>query len=232
MSQSKPARSRQTDRSEADFIKRWSRLKHQAGRQADQQAGSHAMPENVTEDPGQTINESSPPPRTLTDADMPDIDGLTADSVFSDFLSPGVSEKLRKLALRKLFHSEAFNIRDGLDEYDDDYTQFEKLGDIVTSDMRHQMEVEARRKARQLMQKDDQAGDEKFRGHDGSAGPEHSIDLHCTDSGSETGDDDKEQERAAAGVEPDGVIAGDSEPVAGTKAGNDNERNHNHTTGD
>jgi len=45
-----------------------------------------------------------------------------------------------------MFQAPSFNIRDGLDEYDEDYTSFEKLGDIVTADMRHQMEMEAKRK--------------------------------------------------------------------------------------
>ena len=64
-------------------------------------------------------------------------------------MSSGVSDKLRNLALRKLFHAPIFNIRDGLDEYDGDYTSFEKLGDIVTADMRHQMELEANKKLEQ-----------------------------------------------------------------------------------
>ncbi|MCZ6577896.1 MAG: DUF3306 domain-containing protein, partial [Gammaproteobacteria bacterium] len=68
------------------------------------------------------------------------------DSNFSQFMSSGVSDKLRNLALRKMFKAPFFNIRDGLDEYDGDYTSFEKLGDIVTSDMRHQMEIEAQKK--------------------------------------------------------------------------------------
>ena len=83
---------------------------------------------------------------------MPDIEGLTADSDYTDFLSPGVSEALRKLALRKLFRSEVFNICDGLDDYDDDYTQFKILGSTVTSDMRHQIELKAQRMAEQLLQ--------------------------------------------------------------------------------
>ncbi len=62
--------------------------------------------------------------------------------------SPEVSEKLRKVALRKLFHGAAFNVRDGLCEYDEDYTSFEPLGDIVTADMRHQQEM-LERKARE-----------------------------------------------------------------------------------
>lgn len=78
----------------------------------------------------------------LTDADMPAIDSLTEDSDFSGFMSRGVSDELRNLALRKLFRAPAFNIRDGLDEYDEDYTSFEKLGDIVTADMKHRIEMQ------------------------------------------------------------------------------------------
>jgi hypothetical protein len=78
---------------------------------------------------------------------MPPLDTLTADSDYTGFLSEQVSETLRKAALRKLFHGAAFNITDGLDEYADDFTTFEALGDIVTADMRHMLEVEARKKA-------------------------------------------------------------------------------------
>jgi len=69
-------------------------------------------------------------------------------SGYSGFLSPGVSEGLRRRALRKLFMSAVFNVRDGLDDYDEDFTNFEALGDIVTSDMRHQAEAEAERARR------------------------------------------------------------------------------------
>ena len=82
----------------------------------------------------------------LTDEDMPPIDSLTPDSDYKGFLSPGVSDDLRRLALRKLFHSPEFNVVDGLDDYDGDYTSFAKLGDVITSEMRHRMEIEARRK--------------------------------------------------------------------------------------
>jgi len=78
----------------------------------------------------------------LTDADMPDIESLDEDSDFSGFMSSGVSDELRNLALRKLFKAPLFNIRDGLDEYDEDYTSFEKLGDIVTCDMKHHIDMQ------------------------------------------------------------------------------------------
>ena len=82
----------------------------------------------------------------LTDEDMPAIESLHEESDFSAFMSSGVSDELRNMALRKLFTASSFNLRDGLDEYDEDYTSFEKLGDIITSDMKHQIEMEAKKK--------------------------------------------------------------------------------------
>lgn len=79
----------------------------------------------------------------LTDEDMPNLDSMNEQADFSQFMSTSVSEGLRKLALRKLFHGEAYNVRDGLDEYDGDYTHFEKLDPTtITADMKHMMAVE------------------------------------------------------------------------------------------
>jgi len=146
--------------SEAGFVTRWSRLKHQAVKEAEIAVGENAAGHRAaTENTGQEVKQASSS-RIMTDEDMPEIESLTPESDYTDFLSPGVSDKLRKLALRKLFHGEGFNIRDGLDEYDDDFTRFEKLGDIVTSDMKHQLELEAQRKAEQLLQHEVQPSDE------------------------------------------------------------------------
>ena len=86
----------------------------------------------------------APPPRPLTDADMPPVESLTAESDFSQFLAEGVSDALRRAALRKLFKLPEFGVLDGLNEYDEDYTQFEKLGDMVTY---HQRRMWAREEA-------------------------------------------------------------------------------------
>ena len=94
--------------------------------------------------------EHAAPP--LTDEDMPPVETLTFDSDFSGFLSPNVSDRLRQLALRKLFHCEEFNVCDGLDDYDGDYTTFAKLGNIVTADMKHQIEMEAQRQKEELVE--------------------------------------------------------------------------------
>lgn len=133
-------------------LSRWSRRKQQTDEETKKQdlafetgvqaSAGNELQEGSDEDQAQVAPELP----VLSDADMEPIGSLTENSDFSKFMSPGVSDELRKLALRKMFQGPLFNIRDGLDEYDDDYTSFEKLGDIVTSDMRHQIEVEANKK--------------------------------------------------------------------------------------
>ena len=128
--------------SKESVLSRWSRRKLEADQLAP------ALEESVAPDaeagltmPATEEVDAVDKP-VLTDADMPDIASLNEDSDFSGFMSAGVSDKLRNLALRKLFKAPVFNIRDGLDEYDEDYTYFEKLGDIVTCDMKHQIEMQ------------------------------------------------------------------------------------------
>jgi hypothetical protein len=78
----------------------------------------------------------------LTDDDMPSIESLNAESDYSGFMSPKVSETLRHRALHKLFHLPHYNITDGLNDYDEDYTNFAKLGNVITHEMRRMMELE------------------------------------------------------------------------------------------
>ncbi len=60
---------------------------------------------------------------------MPPLDSLGPESDYSGFMSPGVSDELRRLALRKLFRSPLYNITDGLDDYDDDFRSFAVLSE-------------------------------------------------------------------------------------------------------
>lgn len=80
----------------------------------------------------------------LCDEDMPDISTLTANSDVSPFFNKGVSEALRKAALRYVFSLPSYNIRDGLNDYDEDYTVFEPLGNTVTCDMKFHKERKER----------------------------------------------------------------------------------------
>ena len=130
------------------FYSRWSKCKLQS-------KNNHHAENNipVTDTPAvetmvdkAELSELSQENILLCDKDMPELDSLNEDSDYSGFLSPGVSDELRKLALHKLFHGQSFNLCDGLDDYDEEFTSFEKLGDIVTADMRFQLEEEAKRK--------------------------------------------------------------------------------------
>jgi hypothetical protein len=102
-------------------LARWSRRKLQAK-------------ETVPSDPS---DKRDVKPETtssvLTDADMPPLDSLGETSDFGRFLSPGVSDELQRLALRKLFHLPGFCSRDGLDDYDEDFTTMTRLADAVTA---------------------------------------------------------------------------------------------------
>ncbi len=130
------------------FLSRWSRRKREAD--APEQLANvdaRAAESEIAERPRR---DSVEPANAKTDADMAPIESLDENSDYSPFLSPKVSEKLRRVALRKLFHMAAFNIRDGLDDYDDDFTVFEPLGDTITADMRHQMEREKEKEEQRL----------------------------------------------------------------------------------
>ncbi|OPX54418.1 Protein of unknown function [Oceanospirillum multiglobuliferum] len=72
----------------------------------------------------------------LTDADMPEIASLDGNSNVSAFFSEGVSEKLRQKALTALFLKPEFNLRDGLEDYDDDYSQLTEMGQALAAEVR------------------------------------------------------------------------------------------------
>ncbi len=148
------------------FLSRWARRKRvaRAGGDPDAQQPETSldgeMPAAAAPIAGQQPHGGDDrPPVELTDEDMPAIDAIDESTDMSGFFSPKVSAAVKKAALRKFFHSPAFNIVDGLDDYDDDFRNFPALGDIITSDMRSQMEREAEG-ARESLAKDGQAAEE------------------------------------------------------------------------
>ena len=114
------------------FLARWSERTLEARDRLD----SDGSRDRMSVDPAAGDRKEAP---VLTDEDMPSLESLDEGSDYSGFLSPGVSRDLRRKALRKLFHGARLNVADGLDDYDEDFTGFLPLGDIVTSDMRHRM---------------------------------------------------------------------------------------------
>jgi hypothetical protein len=125
------------------FLARWSRRK-QAGYQSREHPSAPGPQTESDAAPVADESQQVAARRKLTDADMPPLDTLNDKSDFAAFMSPGVSEKLRAQALRRLFHLPGFHVPDGLDDYDDDFTQFAKLGDIVTREMERMLVRERR----------------------------------------------------------------------------------------
>lgn len=155
-SETRPEAPTESESSGEGFLSRWSRRKNNGDPQATDDATNPAASElssgiEPSEEPNVTASteqdhatadvEEEP---LLTDEDMPAIETITSKSDMSMFFNRGVSRELRKAALKHLFGLPALNITDGLNDYDEDYTTFEPLGDIVTSDMRFHAERKAR----------------------------------------------------------------------------------------
>lgn len=156
-------RARTDDNTEQSFLRRWSRRKAQSERAGDT-ADRPTPPElKPVEESGASAAEVSTRAEEAVepvkmDEDMPDLESIDENTDMSDFFSPGVSEKLRNQALRQLFRTAKFNVVDPLDDYNQDFRNFEALGDLVTSDMRHRTEMDEQR-AREAAETADSAPD-------------------------------------------------------------------------
>jgi len=189
------------------WLSRWARRKREAGRDAGEDA---TAPETQ---PGESGGE---PVDLPGDGDMPPLETLDEGSDYSGFMSPKVSDALRRQALRKLFRGGVFNVRDGLDDYDDDFTSFASLGDVITAEMRRQMErIADGNDAADPVRVSSDAGpdpsppaadpDDPASGKDSGAGPETGLALGRneglrldTESGEGNVDDDRREKPTGA----------------------------------
>ena len=164
-------------RREDSFLARWSRRKHEA---------QHGIPPEDAEPAASPADTDAPVPDSDTgtvdeeagatpavadsepaDAELPHPDTLDRDSDFSVYLTKRVSSAFRRAAMRRLFSSPEFNVRDGLDDYDEDYTQFQSLGNTVTAHMRHHAE--------RLRQRDEEKAEQAARDAGTDTGQERSA---------------------------------------------------------
>jgi hypothetical protein len=210
----------------SDFLSRWSRRKALQQEETDQLTISEGAGQ---EDELPVVSEEEEAP-ALTDDDMPPLETLGEDDSYSGFLSPEVSEKLRKVALRQLFHGAGFNIRDGLDDYDEDFTIFKPLGDIITADMRHREEM-LERKAKEALARKNEDSDDSItaiaekdeadegppsdeEAYEGPPSDEEAYDADATDSDLVEHPSDVESGRTQPGVsETDEKVALVDQPI-------------------
>ncbi|WP_287124860.1 DUF3306 domain-containing protein [Chromohalobacter sp.] len=130
------------------FMQRWSRRKHESAHQAPQEP---AVDETTSDEAAETAPEPSTraaalipgydPERPL-DEQLPDPDALGAGDDFRAFLLPGVGDMLKRRALRRMFKVGNYNVRDGLDDYDDDYSQLTQMAPETGERMRQWLRQE------------------------------------------------------------------------------------------
>ena len=104
------------------FAARWSRRKIEEKEPLkDTKSEVSKLEESAPLDADSTRDEGDEE-KTNVD-DLPDVETLNESSDYTPFLKDGVPEKLKRMALRKLWKSNpAFGFIDGLDDYDEDYS--------------------------------------------------------------------------------------------------------------
>ncbi len=169
----------------------------------------------------------------LVDADMPPIESLTSSSDISGFLSKGVSAALRKAALRHVFRQSSYNVRDGLNDYDGDFTAFEPLGDTVTSDMKfHAARKEKARLEAEMAASEEQARleaeqealveEDQMEGESETSAEEDRMDTEneaSADENGQEGESEAQEEQSPLDAEnkareTEGQLGGESEAPA------------------
>jgi hypothetical protein len=129
------------------FFSRWSQRKLDRDKATDVESPE---PDSTTDNTqaSELTQVSKHEPSLTSEQVSADVSGesleSSVDSPESDGESPSVaqllvseaSESVKKAALRKLFLSEEFNVRDGLDDYDDDYSNLKSLGEGVADTLR------------------------------------------------------------------------------------------------
>lgn len=110
-------------------FERWSRRKlgEEVPDEPDREPVARTSEHTQDESAGETSQDMAVEPEGLApgslDHTLPDPDDLPAGSDFTAYLKEGVSGQLRRRALRRLWTSGNYGVRDGLDDYDENYRE-------------------------------------------------------------------------------------------------------------
>ncbi|WP_240036392.1 DUF3306 domain-containing protein [Halomonas urmiana] len=128
-------------------LERWSRLKRGEAQDSptspaaltpveDDRSPSNLEADSRQQNSGEDDSAQTREPGSL-DHTLPDPDTLPPGSDIKAYLVSGVSAGLRKRALRRLFAAGHYGVRDGLDDYDDDFREkLKPLADDVAERLR------------------------------------------------------------------------------------------------
>lgn len=117
------------------FLHRWSKRKQEQHATEDEvpletEAAQDEAEQAVSEPVSESEDAELPPPS------MDDVSRLKEGDSAVAFLAKGVSLQVKKAALRKLFHSDAYNVLDGMNDYDLDYSKTANLSAEVAESLR------------------------------------------------------------------------------------------------
>ncbi|MFM2610359.1 DUF3306 domain-containing protein [Vibrio chagasii] len=133
-----------------NFFSRWSQRKldesTDKAREAEQplEETSVTSPESASQTPTSAEELAPNDPASIEPTNALEESADTKESAseateelsMAQLLVSEASESVKKAALRKLFLSEEFNVRDGLDDYDDDYSNLKSLSEGVAESLR------------------------------------------------------------------------------------------------
>ncbi|MCK0753445.1 DUF3306 domain-containing protein [Chromohalobacter japonicus] len=94
-------------------------------------------------------------PQRPLDEQLPEPEQLGAGDDFRAFMLPGVGELLKRRALRRMFKVGNYNVRDGLDDYDEDYSQLMRMMPEVSARMRQWLHKDQETESQDSEQHDD-----------------------------------------------------------------------------
>ena len=116
------------------FLSRWSRRKADVrqGKPLDEPVPPAAAASVRASEPARTVptptgNAAKHEPGNKPTLTLDDVQQLTPESDYTDFMARGVAPDVKNAAMKKLFTDPHFNVMDRMDVYIDDYTQPDPL---------------------------------------------------------------------------------------------------------
>ncbi len=121
----------------SSFLNRWSKRKlEQSSNDQDGKPQPDDLATIVDESGSQDTQVEATNPISATEPNSVEEERNPEQTSIANLLVSEASEAVKKAALRKLFLSEQFNVRDGLDDYDDDYSKLKSLSEGVADTLR------------------------------------------------------------------------------------------------
>ena len=113
-------------------LQRWSRIKNETRKEVELAPAATVEPELSPEEQELAINEAMPEQEVLAKYDLPDPNTIELGTDITGFMRKEIPEFLRRRALRALWRSNpVLAVLDGLNDYDDDYTDAAHVGSVV-----------------------------------------------------------------------------------------------------